>query len=446
MLGFHGNQVVIGYDLGNVHSQISYCYAEGERGKNGSRMTEEATNLYVPTVLCKRNQANQWYCGQEAFRRAQDGEGILIEDLLHLAEDGEPIRIEEAAYDPVALLTLFLKRSLMTVAGPDRIAALMLTCRCWTSRQREVLSQALAGLGLKTARVAFQSYGESYYCYMLHQEKELWKNTSLLLEYVQERVKVYSLNLNERTRPKVLLIEEEEQPFFPRRPMSEGPPMSENPPIGENPPRESPRDAGLSEQWEEQLDREFLAVARRLCEGKKISSVYLIGENYSEDWMKESLRYLCKSSRVFQGSNLYSKGACYAMRERMNPSGLEKEYVFLGTEKLKANVGMKVKKQGEPFYYALLDAGCDWRSAKNTCELYLREENDVELMVTPLNGKPARLARIVLEGIQPVTRIRLRLSMKGEDRLGVEVEDLGFGELLPSSGHEWKEELGLYED
>ena len=39
------------------------------------------------------------------------------------------------------------------------------------------------------------------------------------------------------------------------------------------------------------------------------------------------------------------------------------------------------------------------------------------------------------------TRIRASFSMRGVDRLFVEIADLGFGEIFPSSGIRWEKEL-----
>ena len=88
----------------------------------------------------------------------------------------------------------------------------------------------------------------------------------------------------------VVYIDSEELPFPPYKPMPEMP--------------------ALREEKLERLDEEFLHVAEHVCHNTVISSVYLIGEHYSEEWMKKSLRFLCKGRRVFQGKNLLSKGAC----------------------------------------------------------------------------------------------------------------------------------------
>lgn len=427
LLKSSADNIIVGYDLGNTYSQISYCTVEDKTVETLS-MVAGAENFNIPTVLCKRSKVNQWFYGREALRYAEEGQGILVENLLEMAIDGEPILLEGESFDPVALLTLFLKRSLgmiSMVASTDKISAMAITCEYLDSRMIEVLGRAVAGLNLKTKKIVFQSHTESFYYYMLHQPEELWKFQSLLCDYREDRIRVYRMECNRRTTPVVTFIEEKEYPILRKNPMPEA--------------------DSLRRERMERLDREFLEIAEKVCENALISSVYLIGEDYEGDWMKESLRFLCKNRRVFQGSNLYSKGACYGMQERLESSEIGKSHVFLGNDKLKANVGMKILRRGEDSYYALLDAGNNWFEAEAELEFYLQEENWITLLVAPLMGKNVKNVKMTLDGWKGgISRMRLRAYLREENILVIEVEDLGFGELLPYSPRVWKEEIEIY--
>jgi hypothetical protein len=200
----------------------------------------------------------------------------------------------------------------------------------------------------------------------------------------------------------------------------------------------------LRQEKLERLDREFADIASQVCKRTAVSSVYLIGEHYSEEWMKESLRSLCMGRRVFQGNNLYSKGACHAMLERLNPSEVGKAYVFLGEDKLKSNIGMNILSQGQETYFALLDAGVNWYEAEQTFEFYVRGGNELELQIASLIGKENRTVRIALEDMLPgMSRLKAHLFLTGEKELVVEVEDLGFGNFRPATNHVWHKEIAL---
>ncbi len=405
-------KVIVGYDLGNKYAQIS-CYVTGSEEEIRTLSSVAGSSVYtIPLALSKRQGVNQWFYGSEAIRYAGEEEGILVENLLKLARDGEPVQIDGAPIDPVALLTLFLKRSLgllSQVTNTERIGALMITCEELDHRMLEVLTTATEGLHLKTDQICFQSHVESFYYYNLYQPEELWRHKTILCEYGDAFIRTYCMECNRHTTPVVAYMEEREFPF----------------PVPES-------------------DEKMQEIAKKLCENQMISSVYLIGEAFSRDWMKESLRYLCKGRRVFQGNNLFSKGACYGMMERLTPGENGKNYVFLGKDKLKSNIGMKVLRQGEESYQALLDAGINWYEAKNTMEFYLLEGRAVEILITSLTGKGNRIARIVPEELQEgIIRLRISVEMRDDTHLKVELEDLGFGTFRAATHHIWKEEIEL---
>ena len=120
-------KVIVGYDLGNKYAQIS-CYVTGSEEEIRTLSSVAGSSVYtIPLALSKRQGVNQWFYGSEAIRYAGEEEGILVENLLKLARDGEPVQIDGAPIDPVALLTLFLKRSLgllSQVTNTERIGAL----------------------------------------------------------------------------------------------------------------------------------------------------------------------------------------------------------------------------------------------------------------------------------------------------------------------------------
>lgn len=405
-------KVIVGYDLGNKYAQIS-CYVTGSEEEIRTLSSVAGSSVYtIPLALSKRQGVNQWFYGSEAIRYAGEEEGILVENLLKLARDGEPVQIDGAPIDPVALLTLFLKRSLgllSQVTNTERIGALMITCEELDHRMLEVLTAATEGLHLKTDQICFQSHVESFYYYNLYQPEELWRHKTILCEYGNASIRTYCMECNRHTTPVVAYMEEREFPF----------------PVPES-------------------DEKMQEIAKKLCENQMISSVYLIGEAFSRDWMKESLRYLCKGRRVFQGNNLFSKGACYGMMERLTPGENGKNHVFLGKDKLKSNIGMKVLRQGEESYQALLDAGINWYEAQNTMEFYLLEGRAVEILITSLTGKGNRIARIVPEELQEgIIRLRISVEMRDDTHLKVELEDLGFGTFRAATHHIWKEEIEL---
>lgn len=211
-------------------------------------------------------------------------------------------------------------------------------------------------------------------------------------------------------------------------------------------PEENEEDA-VKEDAFRLADERFLGILEKLCEGRIISSAYLLGDGFREEWHKKSLQFLCRNRRVFQGNNLYSRGAVYSLMEKFDPCEAGKTHIFLGEDKLKANIGMRVLRQGKESYYALLDAGENWYELHKSCEILLGKEKEVSFVVTPLNGKNAQTRTIPLSGARetgaPFTRYRLDAAMASADTVQVTVTDLGFGEFFPAGGQKWEESFQI---
>lgn len=420
----NGKGIIIGYDFGHQFAQISYCSEDEMQPEPETVSAVTGTEQYnIPTVLCKRAGVGQWYYGREAVKFAKEEGGILVEDLLMLAWRGEDVIVEGEAFDPVALLTLFVKRSLSLLnirLSLYQIDALMFTVEELTPRMVDVLSRVAAGLQLKTKSICFQNHLESFYAYTLHQDSELRKNDVVIFEY-NTSLSMLRLECNQRTSPKVVLIGQEEFPDILRRVWSE---------------KEEER-----EQQKQELDLLFSHTAQKALEGEMVSTVFLLGDGFKEGWAKESLKLLCRNRRVFQGNNLYSKGACYAMAERLNPSEEWKNYVYLGADKLKSNIGMKALRRGEDSYYAILDAGTNWYEAAAEFDIILESGDTVDFLVTPLTGSGVVERSVHLQGIpdrpRGTTRLCIHIEMTDVNQASVTIEDLGFGELFPSSGKAW---------
>ena len=156
----HKGNVLAGYDLGEQYAQISYCVYGSEDVDTVA--TVVGTKQYnIPTMLCKRKGVNQWYYGKDAIKNSEEEDMFLVGNLLSAARKGEKITLDGESYDPVALVTLFMRRSLTLmnlISSIENIAAIMFTVDELDDRMVEILAQAAANLNLKTPHIYFQSH------------------------------------------------------------------------------------------------------------------------------------------------------------------------------------------------------------------------------------------------------------------------------------------------
>ena len=410
-----GEKVVLGYDLDNYNAQISYCPLNSYDAETVSSVM--GNQIYdIPTVLCKRHEVNQWYYGREALRQAEAGAGTLVEGLLEKARKGITIVVEDEEYDPVLLLSLFVKKSisiLSAVVPLSKIAGVMFTTDIIDEQTVNIFQTIVEGLALKTKNIYFQSHVESLYYYTIHQPKDIWSGQVLACEYEKDMMITHRLEFNENTTPIVAFSETE---------------RFNNIEIGNK-------------------DRNFLNILHKNCDGRYVSSVQLIGNGFKEEWYSDSLKYMCTNRRVFVGNNLYSKGACYGILEKISPSEEGKGHIYLGDDKLKANVGMEVFRRGQASYLALLNAGVHWYEAGAEAEFILQEDNVLEFKISSLKGNKVYTESMVLDNLaerkKGTVRMRFQMKMISKHVICVEVEDLGFGDVYPSTNQKWTKEISL---
>ena len=135
------------------------------------------------------------------------------------------------------------------------------------------------------------------------------------------------------------------------------------------------------------------------------------------------------------------------MQERLNKTEYLPERIFLGKDKLKANIGMNVIRKQESSYLALLNGGENWYDSKKECDVILHNGNSFSIMITPLDGRNVKTVEVVLQGLpareERTSRLHLQVLMETEDILRISVTDMGFGEIVPSSGQVFTQQITL---
>ena len=200
------NKAVVGFDLGNDYSQISYCRADQSMPDTMSLvMGEEQYN--IPTVLCRRHgvdEAGAWSIGKEALKDASDRKGILVEDLVLLAKNNVSVKVQEEDLTADALLAVFIRKTIAILSlyvRTEDIEAIAFTMRDMNSQLMENIKKAVKQAGLKEKQLYFLSHEDCFFQYMIHQPEEMWIHDVLLYDYRSDGVKSYLLHMNRKTNP-----------------------------------------------------------------------------------------------------------------------------------------------------------------------------------------------------------------------------------------------------
>lgn len=424
-----GKELAVGFDLTDTYSQVSCGFMDSDTVETLS-VVAGSSSYRIPTVLFKRKEVNQWFAGKEAVKNKEsEMEGFFVEGLLKKAMTQDEIWVGEESFRPSALIALFMKRTLALVsmvAPLNKIVSFTVTVDNLDSKMIEILTEAVASLGLKTENIFFQSHMESFYYYTIYQPIELWKHDVLLLDFSGEHLKSYRMECNKNTTPVVAFIDSDSYQDFETLGIEETAPESEE---------------------ADRLDKRLLEIVEEKTYSRIFSSVYFIGEGFKQYIFKDSVKLMCRKGRVFEGNNLYSKGAAFSSKNRLAKTILSESHVFLGNDKLKSNVGINVLNRGENAYMPLLDAGINWYEAKAECDVILDKGNKLSFVITPLTGKEPQVAEITLGDLPKrppkTSRLHVEILMLSESKMKVKATDRGFGELFPASNIVWEEVIDL---
>lgn len=405
--------IIAGLEIGKDFSQI--CYYDRKEKEPVSISVKLGSNQYTfPTRLSKRSRAEKWHFGIEAdYFTMHEGE-IPVDDLLSVWTKGEPVEIDGEWYRAEELLEIYLKGclSVLGVAEPARqIKALMITVPELNRALVRKLQKVCSRLKFTPGQVLLQDYDESFYYYVMSTRQDNWNRLIGRFSFENGSVTFSRMVTDSSKKPLLVTVEHGKTITLPKD--------------------------------EDQKDVEFYQLIADSCGSATYSSIYLVGEGFSKDWAVRSVPLLCKNQRhVYYGNNLYVKGACYAAREK-SEDRLLGGYLYVGNALVQHHVSMEMTIQGAKKNYIVVEAGKNWYETEHEFELILDGKEELEFTVHPLEGGENRSYSMKLPGLpkrpDKTTRLRVHVMYESSDTCMILVQDLGFGEMFPSSGLMWTE-------
>ncbi len=409
--------ILIGFQLGKQSSQI--CYYDRKAQEPMSISTKVGSTLYeFPTSLCKKVGKDEWHFGLEAEYFGQMSDSILIEDLYELNQSMKSVTIDKKSYEPWELLHIFMNETLKMLGVKDiskSIAGLVVTCEELKLPLVQNLKKALEKLGLKQGCTRIVNYEESFYFHTMYQKSDLYVKRVALITFEGSLVSFQQLSVNHKTRPALVSLSEKKT--FPVE--------------------------GVQEEWDGSFYRAILEYMGR----DAYSSAYIIGNGFEQEWAVCSLPLLAKHAKhIFYGNNLFVKGACYSAKELLEEKKL-REYLYMGKDLIRTNVGMEMIVHGMKVYYPLIAAGVNWYDADKECEFILDDKTELNFLVSSMEGGERKMYAMMLPDLPQrpnrTTRLLLQMQCVSSSECCIKVTDLGFGEMYPASGKVWLESMEL---
>ena len=405
-------ELVVGIDLCDSYTQV--CCAE-----------EEAV-WTIPTVICRHKTAEEWFVGEEAYAHNLKGDGVIVDKLVKLVRKDGTATLGGIRYGARELLSLFLERALEAPKrelGAGRISQLVVTVNNMEPRLMEALYAFGQRLGLDREHTHIISHSESFLYYILSQKKEIWNGTVGMFDLSAEKLRYYEMRVQRGLKKTTVLADCED--------LDEGFNL----------------DILSTVSGGRLADKILCSCASRLMQKKTYSSVFLTGKGFeNRDWAEEFMKYLCTKRRVYMESAIFSRGAAYRAAD-CSQERTSYPFTIICEGRLKHTVSMTVLHKGQEMSVVLAGAGESWYDRVAAVDVIPDQQDTVDLSVTPLDVKKRRQVSIPLEGFPKrpprTTKVRVQVSFLDDRTMDVRIQDRGFGELLPASEVQIRQEVML---
>ena len=401
---------ILGYDLNEKNCQISYY---DEKKEEPETLETAIENYQIPVLLGYYNE--RWVYGKEAKKLLVVREGEVVTDLYQKAVRREKIHIGEKDHDAVWLLSKFIS---LTLEEFEEIEEITFSVPYTDIDVSKMLKGIGRHIGIPKENIHVQDYKESFCQYMFYQPKELWQYEAALFYCDAQEIRAYMLRkLNTVTgRGRDLFVTVDEVASAKMKELEAIYPV-------------------LNVDKAKDADEQFKSFIQNVFDKKVISSVFLTGEGFENNWYPNSLKVLCNGRRAFLGNNLYSKGACYTSMRRS--FALDDGPVYLDETKMTEQICLRMRVGGQEGWHPIVSWGTHWYEADGQWEVILEDTSDIEIHVESLAGEELQVETVSLEGLPDrkdySLRIQIDVMFLDEKTCRLTFKDVGFGEFFPAT-------------
>ena len=402
---------ILGYDLNEKNCQISFYDDTKEEPET---LEASSKNYQIPLILGYHRE--RWVYGIEAEQLAAVQEGIVVTNLFEKALRREKVKVGDRRRDAVWLLAKFIR---MSLAGFEDIEFITFSVPFTNIDMSKMLKGIGRHLGISKECVCVQDYKESFCQYMFYQPKELWQYESAMFYCDAKEIRAYMLRrLNAvGVKEREMFVTVEEVAHAQMKELAAIYPI-------------------LNKDKAKDADDRFKTFIQSVFEKKVVSSVYLTGEAFENNWYPNSLKVLCNGRRAFVGNNLYSRGACYTSLRKCR--GYNDTPTYLDDTKMMEQICLRMRVNGQEGWYPIVSWGTHWYEADGQWEVILEDTSDIEIHVETLAGEELQVETVSLEGLPDrrdySLRIQIEVLFLDERTCRLSFKDVGFGELFPASG------------
>ena len=352
------------------------------------------------------------------------GSGLRVQGFLEKIYRQETIYADGRKSNPVNILAAFLRRTLSLTKKKypsESIRMLVVTTEYRELSFITTVYKALEKLGIGKDRALVADRGQSYVYYVMSQTKELWVNQVGMFDFRDSRITYYQMQADRLKRPAIVKVAEKDYSDYAQLFIS-------------------------GEQTDEEKSSIFEGMVHGAIHGQIITSLYMTGAGFENDFAADVMKKLCVGRHLFKGDNLYVCGACYMARELGGERRLD-DVVYLGEDIVTSDLTIQVYADAQERELPLVRAGTAWYHIEKEMDLIPDGDQELAVCIKNVVTKKQSVRLIPMDGILGRTdrraRVGIQIRFSGPDRCIMTLRDKGFGEFFPSSYRIWEETITL---
>ena len=352
------------------------------------------------------------------------GSGLRVQGFLEKIYRQETIYADGRKSNPVNILAAFLRRTLSLTKKKypsESIRMLVVTTEYRELSFITTVYKALEKLGIGKDRALVADRGQSYVYYVMSQKKELWVNQVGMFDFRDSRITYYQMQADRLKRPAIVKVTEKDYSDYAQLFIS-------------------------GEQTDEEKSSIFEGMVHGAIHGQIITSLYMTGAGFENDFAADVMKKLCVGRHLFKGDNLYVCGACYMARELGGERRLD-DVVYLGEDIVTSDLTIQVYEDAQERELPLVRAGTAWYHIEKEMDLIPDGDQELAVCIKNVVTKKQSVRLIPMDGILGRTdrraRVGIQIRFSGPDRCIMTLRDKGFGEFFPSSYRIWEETITL---
>lgn len=415
--------LLVGYDLCDDFSGIS-CFNPKTFEPESICVGRDTNKILIPTVVGVKKDTKEWVYGEEAILLEKEGNGVAVPNFLEKVKLGEEVTVLGTTFSAVTLLEKYLKKTLLllkTYYPTNSIQKIVVTVKELNKNLANGIYTALFSLGIEKDRASIQSHNQSYEYYALSQPKELWMNDVGLFHFDEKGLTYSQISIARNSSGNMVSTTKKDYKEILSYDM-------------------------LIEEPKARIASVFLNIAKSVLHKQILSTIYVTGIGFEGEWADNALLELCKGRRVFKGNNLFTRGACYAARERTDNPKLS-EFIFIGDEMIKYSLSLQGYYNAKSQEIILMKDTTNWYDVDEKLDVILDEENCIQVNLMDIWHREKRSESLKLDGIpkrqNKTTRIEIRVKCLNSTTIVVTAKEKGFGEFYPTSNRIWEKEIKI---